>query len=381
MHHALQLAPVGALHCCYEPRTGFLALLNQPAARAWRGLSEGQTIADVIADIALRHAVPRERVQADVAGLLKALEKAGCRAMAAAPPRVASEDLSRAPPPETLRRVGVYGRSSAAGVEARCGDPVLGHLLAGVLSPLSVPYTGEPAARPVSPILIDGVADRITVWRKDKLLVADASRSWGRRAALKSLLVEGWCPFEVSAVLHASAVETGGRAVVLAGASGSGKSTLTAALVAHGAAYLGDDLLPLNRDGQKIGTFPVGLSVKSGSWPVVGPLLPELDRLPVYELRGLKVRYLDLLHRCPDPAGATRVGCIVLPQFRAGASLRLTRIEPHETLAALLATGSECEGGTVLGLAGLCDRRPAWRLEYGCLEQAVSAIRELAELT
>ena len=57
--------------------------------------------------------------------------------------------------------------------------------------------------------------------------------------------------------LHASAVATGGGAVLFAGASGSGKSTLAAALVARGCAGLTDDVTGVVLDA---GARPTALS-------------------------------------------------------------------------------------------------------------------------
>ncbi|HZQ07905.1 MAG TPA: hypothetical protein VFD70_15075 [Anaerolineae bacterium] len=58
-------------------------------------------------------------------------------------------------------------------------------------------------------------------------------------------------------VLHASAVESQGRAIAFLGGSGWGKSTLAAALYTHGLELLADDLVPIafGRDGVPR-TFP-----------------------------------------------------------------------------------------------------------------------------
>ena len=67
-------------------------------------------------------------------------------------------------------------------------------------------------------------------------------------------------------VLHGSAVDVGGRAVVLLGQKGAGKSTTAAALVARGHALLTDDLVVVDDapDGQPC-CFPGPLQVKL--WP------------------------------------------------------------------------------------------------------------------
>ncbi|MDB5705510.1 MAG: hypothetical protein JWN66_2626 [Sphingomonas bacterium] len=48
--------------------------------------------------------------------------------------------------------------------------------------------------------------------------------------------------------IHGSAVEIGGRAVLLCGASGMGKSSFAAALIGHGARLIADDLTALSFD-------------------------------------------------------------------------------------------------------------------------------------
>jgi len=54
------------------------------------------------------------------------------------------------------------------------------------------------------------------------------------------------------AVLHASAVNVGGRAVLFCGRSGAGKSTMAAALGAAGYSLLNDDISVIGRDGEGI---------------------------------------------------------------------------------------------------------------------------------
>lgn len=52
-------------------------------------------------------------------------------------------------------------------------------------------------------------------------------------------------------VLHASAVDVGGRGVVVCGPAGAGKSSVAAALVAGGAALLSDDVVGLTLTGEQ----------------------------------------------------------------------------------------------------------------------------------
>jgi hypothetical protein len=68
-------------------------------------------------------------------------------------------------------------------------------------------------------------------------------------------------------VLHASAVELGGKALAFAGASGQGKSTMAALFCAGGAALVADDVLPLEfamngTDSEEVLCVPSGQEIR-----------------------------------------------------------------------------------------------------------------------
>ena len=113
-----------------------------------------------------------------------------------------------------------------------------------------------------------------------------------------STVVALTCAWRGAIPMHASAVAIDGRALLLCGATGAGKSTLTAALLAQGAEFIGDDLTML--DGGA--TVPRGRTTMRlhpdtarwvptasaepdirdgrGKW-LVEPLSPESDRWPL----------------------------------------------------------------------------------------------------
>jgi hypothetical protein len=92
--------------------------------------------------------------------------------------------------------------------------------------------------------------------------------------------------------LHASAVDVGGAAVVIAGPGGAGKSTTAALFADRGHAVLSDDVCVLvDRDGEWLvePAYP-----RIGLWPdAVETLFGAADRLPLQTVNWDK-RYLDL---------------------------------------------------------------------------------------
>jgi hypothetical protein len=66
-------------------------------------------------------------------------------------------------------------------------------------------------------------------------------------------------------VLHAAALEMGGKGVILCGQSGSSKSSLAAWLVANGFCYLTDEVIACSLNGEDINGFTRSLVLKRGS--------------------------------------------------------------------------------------------------------------------
>ena len=71
-------------------------------------------------------------------------------------------------------------------------------------------------------------------------------------------------------VLHAGAVERGGRVAVIVGHSGQGKSTLVAALARRGLAYLTDEAVAINVQDLHVRTYLKPLALDSSSIALLG---------------------------------------------------------------------------------------------------------------
>lgn len=148
-------------------------------------------------------------------------------------------------------------------------------------------------------------------------------------------------------VLHASAIEAGGRAVLFCGPTQRGKSTLARALGEAGHRLLGEDGIVIELGDGKPIAFPGARGVRLRS-------LDEEGRTRT-----------DLL---PDPGDGEphpcRVAAIVLLGER-GTRLKVEPLEPARALALLtpnlVHSGSrEAIGGAFANLAALLGRTPAF---------------------
>jgi len=73
-------------------------------------------------------------------------------------------------------------------------------------------------------------------------------------------------------LLHAAAVERGGKALILTGESGSGKSTLAAMLGEQGWRLLADEFVLIDPESMMLHPFPRAVSLKNSA-------IPEMERI------------------------------------------------------------------------------------------------------
>src|SRR5689334_21394421 len=92
--------------------------------------------------------------------------------------------------------------------------------------------------------------------------------------------------------MHAGAVARDGCAIGFPAPSGSGKTTLIAGLIARGFTYVSDDLVAVAAADGRVAPWPMPLSIKAGSWPLLEPLHPQLAEAPAILAGGRKARLL-----------------------------------------------------------------------------------------
>lgn len=183
-----------------------------------------------------------------------------------------------------------------------------------------------------------------------------------------------------SALIHAGAVGSEGKGVILPAQSGAGKSTLVAALALSGFRYLSDELAVVDGSPPALHPYPKAICLKDGGWRVLGTLF-QLPRRPLRARRpdGRCVRYLEApLPYSFDDHVAVRY--VVIPRRQAGADSHLDSINRAEALAELARNSVNLprygERGLEL-LAESVEGADCYALTYDSLRGAVEIIREL----
>jgi hypothetical protein len=179
--------------------------------------------------------------------------------------------------------------------------------------------------------------------------------------------------------LHAGGVVIDGAGVVLAGDMEFGKSTLVAGLLCSGADYLTDEAVGLALSDDHLHGYARSLSLDEGSWHLFPELEPELpESLRPFVPHQWQIRASSIPGVTPRARAEPRV--VVLPRYRAGASLAVRRLRGADALMRLSACifPSPLPRRRILDrLARLLRTAPCYVLEHGDLDQSVEAVRDL----
>jgi len=375
----VEVLPIGKALCLFRPANQATSLVNASAAEIFRRLAEGRSSSVIANELVEQTAVPADLAARDVSALEASFRSSGligplARTLAvspsaAAPSASARSALDQAGSP----RYAIAGGPSAA---VAINDPMLAALAAAALAPLRCDRAeSEDAVR----IHAARSAGGIVVRYGGDVIVAGANLAVARRAVLQAALLAMTGKDAVAAILHASAVTVGGRALLLGGATGSGKTTLLLALLASGAHYIADDFTPLRQESAAVSAFPVAVSVKSGSWELARGHFPTIGAAPEFALGPRRVRYLDVSRHRQGGAENIAVGSILFPRFQPGAMTRLTSLEADEALRLLMQSGSAPVGArpSMRALVELAGSVPAYSLAYSDTGEAVARARAI----
>jgi HprK-related kinase A len=181
-------------------------------------------------------------------------------------------------------------------------------------------------------------------------------------------------------LLHASAVERDGCAVLMTGLSGAGKSTLAALLGARGWRLMGDEFALVDPATGLVHAFPRLVSLKNAAIDVVRGALPEARFGPL--LAGTPKG--DIRHLVPDAVAVARMteparpALILFPRF--GFETAERGLGPSEVFVRLTQASTNY---VALGERGfeamtrLVREVPARAIDYPDAEQAIAQVEAL----
>ena len=262
---------------------------------------------------------------------------------------------------------------NGAPVRLRCEEPILADLLEAVTAPAG--HRGSGGQAVVDVLYRDAV---YSGWLDGQIKWTSDDRALARHWALRDVIAASLEASPLAAILHASGISLGGDGVVMAAFSGSGKTTLASGLIASGGKLISDDLLPLCADGECLAPLPFALSVKSGSWPIVGSHFPVLQDSTVFGNRNLKIRYFwpGETHAEKNPVAAR---LIVLPRWDPAAKAEINALSPDEAIALLIETGTRLVGseGTLAAFARFGENVPAFAITYPDLDAGIGLVKAL----
>lgn len=186
-------------------------------------------------------------------------------------------------------------------------------------------------------------------------------------------------------LLHASAVEKDGRALLMTGESGAGKSTLAALLMARGWRLMGDEFALLDPATGMLHGFPRLISLKNEAIGVMEAALPDARWGPL--LKGTPKG--DIRHLVPDARAIAamdapaRPALILFPAF--GHQVAERAVERSECFVRLTQASTNYVALGEAGfdaLTGLVRGVPARAIDYPDTAGAIALVERLwGELT
>jgi HprK-related kinase A len=252
-------------------------------------------------------------------------------------------------------------------------------------------YAGYPAPDPIADFTVRLEADK--PWRRfvrpsvairgDYVLpdAAPLSLAHGLLAAEMGMNLQMALGQRRFLLLHASAVERDGRALLMTGHSGAGKSTLAALLGERGWRFLGDEFALVDLASGALHPFPRAISLKNDAVRLFGGV--ETDRLgpilagtPKGTIRHLRPA-ADAVARMDETARPAlilfpRYGRDLAPEIRpVGAAEAFVRLTQASTNYVALG-----EPGFV-SLSALVTQVPSRAIDYPDTEAAIALVDRL----
>lgn len=238
-----------------------------------------------------------------------------------------------------------------------------GHAAAPTYSVVTCPRSGNCRLEFDEEILIEAAAPSLTVSH----ILWDVNRRAVAASSSRYLLV------------HASAAEHSGSALLFPASTESGKTTLVAALVEAGLGYLTDEVVAIEPETLTVIPYPKALSLDPGSWVVLQNLDPHLNALEA-TYAGNQWQVDPHAIRMGSVAGPCPPRFVVLPSYQVGSTTSLTSLETPEAVVALAQNSFNLpEHGQVAleSYAAIAQQSRCFRLTVGDLGEACRLVLAL----
>jgi len=348
--------------------TAALCSLNEIGGFVLRERLADRSPQQIAAELANQFGVKKSSVEQDI-GLLEAKWR---EANLIVDSQASGFGEAQSAPPVAEFRCDLTISCGGGPVRLRCEEPVLAGLLEAVAAPARHPGIGQSA---VDVLYRDEV---YSGWVDGQMNWSSSDRAVARHWALRDAIATSLQATPPAAIIHASGISLGGEGIVIAALSGSGKTTLASGLLASGGKLISDDLLPLCGDGEHLSPLPFALSVKSGSWPIVGDFFPVLFDSAIFGNRNLQIRYY-----WPGEANveknAVPARLIILPRWDPQATAQTSALPPEEAIELLIRTGTRLVGceGALAAFAHFGENIPAYAITYPDLDAGIGLAKDL----
>jgi HprK-related kinase A len=182
-------------------------------------------------------------------------------------------------------------------------------------------------------------------------------------------------------LLHASAVEREGRALLMTGHSGAGKSTLAALLGERGWRFLGDEFALVDLESGALHPFPRAISLKNEAVYLFADadetrLGPVLANTPKGRIRHLRPR-ADAIARMEETA---RPALVLFPRYGRDLVREVRPVGAAEVFVRLTQASTNYVALGERGfdaLSALVTGVPAQAIDYADTDTAVALVEEL----
>ncbi len=232
-------------------------------------------------------------------------------------------------------------------------------------------------------IFIAFLNDKVFLCNEDGLVHYEVDSKEDTPRYVRILLRElCWSKLNWLILAHAGGVSVNNQAIIFPASSGSGKSTLIATLVKHGYHYINDDVIPILQN-QTVQPMPVPINIKSGSWPILEHLYPEIRNQKIYHREGQKIKFLKVPQNatCHDQP---EIAYFIYPKYHKDCEKSmLEQLDTAYAFQLIIETNSflrfPYQPEDLLGLYNCLRDSKCYKLTYSNLTDAINLIDELSE--